>query len=125
MVAVQLKLDLPLEDISDMLDATADPETVLLNVATEGADRDLVEAVVEVVASNLDKVIGELDNRGESNYRNFVLSRARRRTQNRLVLDVCSNFGELPGGGLGVVVALLRTQFDTSFRSPGTGWRRL
>lgn len=120
MVAVQLKLDLPLEDISDMLDATADPETVLLNVAVRGADRDLVEAVAGAVASNLDKVIGELDNRGESTHVELrVISGPTLNPEPvspRRLLNL--GLGLLLGGGLGVVVALLRTQFDTSFRSP-------
>lgn len=119
-VATDLRLDLPLGDISGMLNATADPETVLLNVTVRGADSELVDAVAGSVARNLDQVIGELDNRGEATHVELrVISGP---TLNptpvspRRLLNL--GLGMVFGAGLGVVVALLRAQLDTSFRSP-------
>ena len=112
-------LPLQPQEIISMITASTDPETVLLNVTVTdvSADRSLI--VARSVASNLDNLIGELDNRGEQNA-----------VQLRVISGPTLNpdpvsprkklnaaLGLLIGLGVGIAQALLRRQIDTSMRT--------
>lgn len=105
-------------EVSATISVSVDPDTVLMTVAVRdvSADRSLV--ISESIAENLDKLIGELDNRG---------------TQSAVQLRVISGptlnedpvaprwklnlaIGLLLGLGLGVAQALIREQLDATFR---------
>ncbi len=110
---------LPPAEITKMISASADPETVLLHVTVTdvSADRSLI--VARSIAGNLDKLIGELDNRGSLNAVQLrVISGP---TLNpdpvtpRNKLNVALGF--LIGLGVGVAQALVRRQTDRSVRS--------
>jgi tyrosine-protein kinase len=112
-------LNLTSAEITQMISAAADPETVLLHVTVTdvSADRSLI--VARSIAGNLDKLIGELDNRGAQNAVQLrVISGP---TLNpdpvtpRKKLNVALGF--LIGLGVGIAQALLRRQIDTSVRS--------
>lgn len=106
-------------DIRGMLRASSDPDTVLLNVVVRSADVALLSEVARSVAENLDTVIGELDNRGaDSRVELRVVSGAEPepvQVAPRSVLNLA--LGIFLGGALGIAIALLRTQLDTSLRS--------
>lgn len=111
-------VDLTPTDLSATISASVDPDTVLMTVAVTdtSADRSLV--ISRSIAANLDKLIGQLDNRG---------------TQSAVQLRVISGptlspgavaprwklnlaIGLLLGAGLGIAQALIRHQFDSTFR---------
>ena len=105
-------------EVSATISVSVDPDTVLMTVAVRdvSADRSLI--ISKSIAKSLDKLIGELDNRG---------------TQNAVQLRVISGptlnedpvaprwklnlaIGLLLGLGLGVAQALIREQLDATFR---------
>lgn len=106
-------------EVSATISASVDPDTVLMTVTVRdvSAARSLI--ISKSIAANLDKLIGELDNRG---------------TQNAVQLRVISGptpnpapvaprwklnlaIGLLLGLGLGVAQGLIRQQLDATFRS--------
>jgi len=113
------KTGLPLQtaDVMDMISASVQPETVLLNVRITDVSPDRSLIVARSVAANLDRVIGGLD----AGTRNAVSLRvlsgptlnphavAPRKTLNLAL-------GLLIGFGLGVAQAILRQQLDRSIR---------
>lgn len=111
-------LPLATTDISHMISATVDPQTVLItvNVTDPSQARSLV--VARSVAKNLDAEIGSLDNRKTNLVTLRVISGPTLSpfpVSPRKKLDVAIGF--LLGLGVGIAQALLRHQLDTSFRS--------
>ena len=112
-------------EVSATISASVDPDTVLMTVTVRdvSADRSLI--ISKSIAANLDKLIGELDNRG---------------TQNAVQLRVISGptlnpapvaprwklnlaIGLLLGLGLGVAQALIRQQLDATLEQRTAGRR--
>jgi tyrosine-protein kinase len=105
--------------LSQMISASVDPDTVLMTVAVRdiSAERSLI--ISQSIADKLDSLIGELDNRGkESSVQLRVISGP---TLNpgpvapRWKLNLA--LGLLIGLGIGVAQALLRQQFDSTYRA--------
>lgn len=112
-------LPISASDLSEMITASADPNTVLMYVQVVDVSRDRSMTIARSIARNLDSVIAELDNRANSGSVQLrVLSGptlnptpVAPRTKLNLAL------GLLIGLGLGVAQALLRQQFDNSVRT--------
>ncbi|HET9648796.1 MAG TPA: polysaccharide biosynthesis tyrosine autokinase [Microlunatus sp.] len=112
-------LPLAATELNDMISASVDPDTVLMTVAVRdvSADRSLI--ISQSIAKNLDNLIGELDNRGNQNAVELrvisgpTLNPAPVEPRWKLNLAL----GLLIGLGIGVAQALLRQQFDTTYRS--------
>jgi capsular exopolysaccharide synthesis family protein len=119
MIIRSTALPLTSDELSKMISASADPETVLLHVTVTdvSAERSLV--IARSIATNLDKAIGELDNRGaQSAVQLRVISGPRLNpfpVTPRKKLNLA--LGLVIGLGVGVAQALLRQQMDTSMRS--------
>lgn len=112
-------LDLTVEQVSTLVSANADPETVLLNVTVTDTSTDRSLSIARSIAGNLDSLIAQLDNRGN-----------RAAVQLRVIsgptLDpdpvtprrkVNLAMGLLVGLGLGVAQALIRRGLDTTVRT--------
>jgi capsular exopolysaccharide synthesis family protein len=105
--------------LSDAISASADPETVLLTVTVTDVSPERSLLISRAVAANLDKTIGELDNRGtQSNVEIRVISGptlnpspVSPRTKLNLAI------GLLAGLALGIAQALIRQAMDPTFRS--------
>lgn len=112
-------LPMTASDLSDTISASADPETVLLTVTVTDVSPERSLLISRAIAANLDKTIGELDNRGtQSNVEIRVISGptlnpspVSPRTKLNLVV------GLLAGLALGVAQALVRQAMDPTFRS--------
>jgi capsular exopolysaccharide synthesis family protein len=112
-------LDLDPADVSAMINASVDPDTVLMDVTVTDTDPQRALQVAGAVARNLDMVISEVDNReNKSQVELRVISGP---TLNpdpvspRTTLNLA--VGGVLGLGLGLVVVLLMQQLDTSLRS--------
>lgn len=112
---------LPLQpvEISDMISASVDPETVLLTVTVTDTSTQRTQMVAVALANNLNSAIGKLDSRGtKSNVKIRVISGPTLTPyavtpRKKLNLAI----GLLLGLALGVAQALLRQQLDSTFRS--------
>jgi len=112
-------LDLKPADVSAMINASVDPDTVLMDVTVTDVDPQRAYQVAGSVARNLDTVISEVDNReNKSQVELRVISGP---TLNpdpvspRTTLNLA--VGGVLGIGLGLAVVLLMQQLDTSLRS--------
>lgn len=113
--------NLPLQptEISDMISASVDPETVLLTVTVTDISTQRTQLVATSLAKNLNSAVGELDSRGsKSNVKIRVISGPTLTPyavtpRKKLNLAV----GLLLGLALGVAQALVRQQLDSTFRS--------
>ncbi len=109
----------PPADVSKMISASVDPETVLLNVTVTDISPDRSLIIAKSISRNLDKTIGQLDNRGNRNAVELrvisgpTLNPFPVTPRKKLNLAI----GLMIGMGVGIAQALLRHQFDTSFRS--------
>lgn len=116
------RLPLSPTDITDMVNAAVDPDTVLLNVSVTDVDPNRAMQVARSVAANLDRVIGEVDNRSnKSQVELRVISGPTlypTPVSPRVNLNLA--LGLAIGLAVGVVLALAIQQFDTSFRSRET-----
>lgn len=112
-------LTLTPEDISEMVTASVQPDTVLLDVRVVDTSQQRSLAVAQSIADNFDDAIRELDNRGADT--NVELRTISGPTLNpepvspRTKLNLA--LGLLLGLGIGIAQALLRQQLDRSFRS--------
>ena len=107
------------EDVTAMISATVDPDTVLMDVTVTDVDPDRAERVAASVARNLDTVIGEVDNReNKSQVELRVISGPTLNPEPvspRRSLNLA--LGGALGLALGIALALAIQQFDTSFRN--------
>lgn len=112
-------LELIPSDISEMIAASVNEDTVLMNVTVTDTSADRSLLIARSVATNLDKVIGEVENRrSDPSIQLRVISGP---TLNpdpvtpRTGLNL--GMGLLLGTALGIAQALIRDRVDTSFRS--------
>lgn len=105
-------------DVSSMISASVDPDTVLMTISVRDISPDRSGIISRSIAKNLDTLIGELDNRGKQNAVELrVISGPTLvpgAVEPRWKLNLA--IGLLLGLGIGIAQALLRHQFDASFR---------
>lgn len=118
-ILTDTKLPLTTADISDMITAAVNPQTVLLNVTVTSTSKDQSLLVARSLAKNLDAAISELDNRGDKS--NVQLRVITGPTLNPVAVTPRKKLnlalGLLLGLGLGIAQALIRQQLDNTFRS--------
>lgn len=112
-------LSIPADQVAKSISASAEPNTVLMDVTVTDVSSSRALSIGRSIAKNLDQLIGQLDNRSaDGSVQLHVLSGP---TLNpapvspRKKLDLA--LGLLIGLGIGLAQALLRHQFDTSIRT--------
>lgn len=117
-ILADTRLSLAPDDVTAMLNATVDPDTVLMNVSVTDTDPARTMQVARSVAANLDRVISDVDNRSNrSQVELRVISGPSlypAPVSPRINLNLA--LGLAIGAAVGVVLALAIQQFDTSFR---------
>jgi capsular exopolysaccharide synthesis family protein len=105
-------------EVSATISVSVDPDTVLMTVAVRDVSADRSLTISKSIAKNLDKLIGELDNRGSQNAVQLrVISGPTLNADPvapRWKLNLA--IGLLLGLGLGVAQALIREQLDATFQ---------
>lgn len=118
-VVSDTQLDLKPADISAMISATVDRDTVLMNVTVTDTSADRSFLVASSVANNLDKVIGEVENRksGPSIQLRVISGPTLNPDPVTPRTGLNLGLGLLLGTAVGIAQALLRDRIDTSLRS--------
>jgi capsular exopolysaccharide synthesis family protein len=111
-------LPLTTTEVNAMISASVDPDTVLMTVSVRDVSAQRSLLISQSIAKNLDTLIGELDNRGSQNAVQLrVISGPTVNpvpVEPRWKLNIA--LGLLIGLAVGVAQALLRQQFDTTYR---------
>ncbi|GAA3608805.1 tyrosine-protein kinase domain-containing protein [Microlunatus ginsengisoli] len=111
-------LPLSTTEVNAMISASVDPDTVLMTVSVRDVSPERSMIISQSIAKNLDNLIGELDNRGNQNAVQLrVISGPTLNpgpVEPRWKLNLA--LGLLIGLGVGVAQALLRQQFDSTYR---------
>jgi capsular exopolysaccharide synthesis family protein len=114
-------IDLTVPQLTSMISAYSDPETVLLGVEVRDTDKDRSFAIASAVADDFGALVAELDNRGNADAANVKLNVVSGPTLNaspispRTTLNLA--LGGIVGLALGLAVAILR---KTAKKTVGT-----
>ena len=112
-------VDLTLNQISDRLSASVDPDTVLLNVRVRDTNSDRAMLIAGAMSRNLDEAVAAIDPSGSTAGVQLTIISGPTLTPYpvapRTKLNVA--IGLLIGLGLGIGQALLREQIDQTFHS--------
>lgn len=105
-------------EVSSTISASVDPDTVLMTVAVRDTSADRSVIISRSIADNLDKLISQLDNRGSQGAVQLRVISGPTLVPGAVAPRWKLNLaiGLLLGLGLGVAQALVRQQFDTTFR---------
>jgi capsular exopolysaccharide synthesis family protein len=114
-------VDLSIPQLTSMISAYSDPETVLLGVEVRDTDKDRSFAIAKAVAEDFGALVAELDNRGNADASNVKLNVVSGPTLNaapispRTTLNLA--LGGIVGLALGLAIAILR---KTAKKTVGT-----
>jgi len=114
-------IDLSIPQLTSMISAYSDPETVLLGVEVHDTDKDRSFAIARAVAEDFGALVAELDNRGNAEAANVKLNVVSGPTLTatpispRTTLNLA--LGGIVGLALGLAVAILR---KTAKKTVGT-----
>lgn len=122
-IITDLGLDLSSRDLSEMIEAVAVPETVLLEVHVRSESPELSRDIAQSLADNLDDILADIDRVGAdaATERQFSLAPVSGPTllPYPVVPRTRLNFlvGFIAGLGLGLIQALVRQQLDQTVRT--------